>query len=276
MSGKSTRLPREPWVLAAQPEPEGSDRQFASTLGHGMAVLTCFGPQDKDLGNAEIAARTGLTRPTVSRLAFTLTRLGFLAYARGKGKYRLAPGILTLGYPLLANLTFRHVAHPYMQRLAEQARGNVSLSMRSGLNMTFVETVRSAASFEQMPDVGKTFPLHVGATGRAYLAGCSQPERAFLVQQLAAGQEKRAWKYYEVTLEEELKRYKDHGYCRTTDSRSGYVGLAVPMLSLHSEIVVINCGVPAFELKSGIDEDEVAMRLVSLARNLDVAAGNRR
>src|SRR5207248_4792110 len=50
------------------------DRKFVTALGRGLDVLRCFGPRDRWLANQDIAARTGLARPTVSRLVYTLTQ----------------------------------------------------------------------------------------------------------------------------------------------------------------------------------------------------------
>ncbi|MBW2688717.1 MAG: helix-turn-helix domain-containing protein, partial [Deltaproteobacteria bacterium] len=52
------------------------DRQFVTALARGLEVLRCFKPRDRHLGNQDIAERTGLPKPTVSRLTYTLTRMG--------------------------------------------------------------------------------------------------------------------------------------------------------------------------------------------------------
>ena len=59
---------------------DAPDRQFVVALSRGLDVLRCFRASDPMLGNQEIAARTGLPKPTVSRLTHTLTRLGYLIY----------------------------------------------------------------------------------------------------------------------------------------------------------------------------------------------------
>ena len=52
-------------------------------------MLACFRSGDKALGNQEIARRTGLPKPTVSRLTFTLSSLGYLVYSSSLEKYAL-------------------------------------------------------------------------------------------------------------------------------------------------------------------------------------------
>ena len=50
------------------------DRKFITALARGLEVLRVFTPTEGLLGNGEIAERTGLPKPTVSRLTYTLTK----------------------------------------------------------------------------------------------------------------------------------------------------------------------------------------------------------
>src|SRR5687768_950530 len=52
---------------------ETGDRQFVAALARGLAILRCFKSHERYLGNQEIARRTGLAKPTVSRLTHTLS-----------------------------------------------------------------------------------------------------------------------------------------------------------------------------------------------------------
>ena len=87
---------------------------FASTLANGLDVLGCFSGTEPTLGNKDIAERLGLSKPTVSRLTFTLVALGYLRRERRTGKYMLSPAVLPLGYPLLSQLTIRQVAAGFL------------------------------------------------------------------------------------------------------------------------------------------------------------------
>ena len=52
---------------------EGADSsRFVTALARGLDVLACFHVDEKWLTNAEIASRTGLPKPTVVRMAYTL------------------------------------------------------------------------------------------------------------------------------------------------------------------------------------------------------------
>src|SRR2546423_10223353 len=88
------------------------DRKFVTALGRGLEVLRCFGPRDRWLANQEIAARTGLARPTVSRLVYTLTELGFLRHAHARRKYALGSAAVSLGYSALTPVGIRRAGRP--------------------------------------------------------------------------------------------------------------------------------------------------------------------
>ena len=71
-----------------------TDRNFVVALSRGLDVLRAFHPSDGLLGNQEIAARTNLPKPTVSRLTYTLTKLGYLTPVPRFEKYQLAPAAM--------------------------------------------------------------------------------------------------------------------------------------------------------------------------------------
>src|SRR3569623_1734225 len=94
------------------------DRQFATTLARGLEVLRCFTPEEPFLGNKDLAERTGLPRPTISRFTYTLVRLGYLRQL-DSGKYQLGSATVSLGYPMLARVRIRQVVRPAMNEMAD-------------------------------------------------------------------------------------------------------------------------------------------------------------
>src|SRR5258708_9318136 len=90
-----------------------ADRSFVVALSRGLDVLRAFRPHDGLLGNQEIAARTNLPKPTVSRLTYTLTKLGYLTPVPRFEKYQLAPSAMARGYAALVNLPGLHLPDPF-------------------------------------------------------------------------------------------------------------------------------------------------------------------
>jgi DNA-binding IclR family transcriptional regulator len=269
----------EPTAPLAQPgaaysyEHEG-DRQFATTLARGLEVLRCFTPLEPLLGNKEISVRTALPKPTVSRLTYTLTKLGYLRHNMRLGKYQLGSAVLSIGYPLLASMSVRQVARPHMKELADYCNGSVSMGIRDRLNMVYVESCRSGNSVASLPDIGTAVPIAQAAIGRAYLAACTPPEREALLNQMKVKQAE-ILRRYKPQIERGLEDVRSRGFCSSVgELRREVHAVGVPMRrSVDGEIVSFNCSVPAFMLKKGQLEEDIGPRLVAMVRNVEAALG---
>ena len=114
-----------------------TDRSFVVALSRGLDVLRAFHPNDGLLGNQELAARTNLPKPTISRLTYTLTKLGYLTPVPRFEKYQLAPSAMALGYAALANLGVRHLSEPYREELMRETGGAVAVGGRDRHSMIY-------------------------------------------------------------------------------------------------------------------------------------------
>ena len=273
MGAPESTVPLSPPSIAFSYEHEG-DRQFATTLARGLEVLRCFTPLEPMLGNKEISVRTGLPKPTVSRLTYTLTKLGYLRHNMRLGKYQLGSAVLSIGYPLLASMSVRQIARPHMKELADYCNGSVSMGIRDRLNMVYVESCRSGNGITTLPDIGTAVPIAQAAIGRAYLAACTPPEREALLNQMKVKQPEILRKY-KPQIDRGLEDVRSRGFCSSVgELRREVHAVGVPMRrTIDGEIVSFNCGVPAFMLKKGQLEEDIGPRLVSMVRNIEVALG---
>src|SRR5471030_1234935 len=119
------------------------ERKFVVALARGLEMLRAFRPGETLLGNRDFVDRTGLPKATVNRLAYTLTTLGYLRFDEPAGKYALDTGVLSLGFALLAGADALELARPHMRVLAREIGAAVSLGCRDGLDMIYLETIRS-------------------------------------------------------------------------------------------------------------------------------------
>lgn len=153
----------------AMTEGEG-DRRFATTLARGLSVLRAFRASDDGLGNAEISERTGLPKSTVSRLTFTLQKLGYLNHARRHDRYRPGPALLALGNMASASMSFVDISAPLMQRLADETGTLALLAMRDDRRMMLVKTWRPRGVSSLWLEVGHRLPINGSSSGHALLA----------------------------------------------------------------------------------------------------------
>jgi DNA-binding IclR family transcriptional regulator len=108
---------------APKPHVGKQDRHFVTALSRGLDVLSCFRSGSRLLGNQDISERCKLPKSTVSRLTYTLTKLGYLHYVKESGKYRLGTATLALGSAVLGRFEVRDLARPLMQELADSTGG---------------------------------------------------------------------------------------------------------------------------------------------------------
>jgi DNA-binding IclR family transcriptional regulator len=246
----------------------------AQTLVKGFAVLRAFRAGERYLGNSDIAARTGFTRPTVSRLAGTLVQLGYLRYSEPLGKYALGTPLLALAYPMMAGLTIRQVARPLMRSLADAIEGQVSLGMAADGEMVFIESSRSARHRHTLPEAGASTPMLVSAMGRAYLAALTPQARAAQLARLRENAPDLATAFADkvAQAQQDLLRL---GFTRSFgDVRPELHACAAPLRTrVDGDLVVINCSVPAYRLRKGQLEAGIGPQLVAVARQIDSAMG---
>jgi DNA-binding IclR family transcriptional regulator len=188
-------------------EQHAGDKQFATTLARGIELLRCFTAQDAELSNAELALRSGLPRPTVSRLTYTLTLLGYLRQNAQSGRYEPGSALIAATYPLMAGLRLRQPARPLMNALADATGGHVSMGIRDRLNIVLVETSR-----QPMPDIGLALPIIGSAVGRAYLAGIDAAARDALLNQIRV-HTPDDWAQFSPGLRPALAEHARHGFC---------------------------------------------------------------
>ena len=245
------------------------DRHFVTALARGLDVLACFRSSDKMLGNQELAERSKLPKSTVSRLTYTLTKLGYLHYVESVGKYRLGSATLALGSSMLAKLDVRQVARPYMQELADFSRGMVSLGMRDRLSMIYVENRRSQTALTLSLDVGSRIPIATTAMGRAYLAIASNSERNDILERVRELDE-LAWPKIRDDIMRGIEQYHSIGCCTSFgDWQNDVNAIAIGFKPKDgTAALAINCGGPAFNLSPEFLLKEVQPRLVELVERI--------
>lgn len=244
---------------------------FASSLATGLSVLLAFSADEPGLTNAALARRTGLSRATISRLTFTLCELGLLHYDSTNRQYRIGPGAVSLGYPFMLHLRLQHVALPMMQAFADRHRTTVSLGMRSGPHMIYLDSCRSFDGSQFRADAGASLPILRTAMGRAWLAAQPQSERRTVCDELRR-QFPADWRRYAPALRASRASIASRGYCiNTGDLHADLQAVAAPLaVPVAGRTVVLNTGLPTELVRAGVLE-RLGEALAKLARQVEAA-----
>ncbi|HDY5318383.1 TPA: IclR family transcriptional regulator [Pseudomonas aeruginosa] len=250
---------------------ELKDRQFVTALARGLELLRCFTPRESLLGNQELAKKTGLPKPTVSRLTHTLTRLGYLRHLPHNGKYQLEVGVMSFGYAMLSNLSIRALARPLMEEMAGYAKAAVAMAARDRLSMVYLDVVHGEANLTMRRQVGSHLSLHRSAIGRACLAAMPEDEREFILGHIRK-RHPEDWPEVRKGLERAFRDYADYGFCLSLGEWQRDVNAVG--VALHHEshgLLAFNCGGPSFHLKREKLEDDIGPRLLHMVHNIEAA-----
>src|SRR5690606_5957434 len=125
-------------------QPDG-DRHFVTALARGLAILKCFRSGEELLGNQELALRCDLPKSTITRLTYTLAKLGYLHKSGQQPRYRLGMKTLTLGGTTLARLNVKQISQSLMRLLSEETESLISLGIRDDISMHYIESHRGNA-----------------------------------------------------------------------------------------------------------------------------------
>lgn len=251
------------------------DRQFVTALARGLELLRCFGSGSRYLSNSELSAATGIPKPTVSRLTYTLTTLGYLMQSP-QGMYTLGAGVLSLGYSMLSNLDIRAIARPEMRELAEHANASVALGIRDRLNMVYVENCTTNSRMVTLRlGVGSRIPLATTSMGKAFLCGLPQKEQDFLLDHIRLNDEVN-WHRIKAGIEQGFRDYAEKGFCISVGEWQSEVhSVGVPLNSMidGEAPMAFNCGGPAYLLSRDVLEEDLGPRLVKMVRRIETTLG---
>ena len=250
-----------------------TDRSFVVALSRGLDVLRAFRPNDGLLGNQEIAARTKLPKPTISRLTYTLTKLGYLTPVPRFEKYQLAPAAMALGYAALANLGVRHLSEGYREELMRETGGAVAVGGRDRLSMIYFGQSRGMTLGVQL-DVGSRIPIATTAMGRAYLWALPDEERTTLLRDLREHYGSR-WPRMRDGIEHAGETVRQHGFVISAGDWHDDIHAVGVALKLNDGTgpYAFNCGAPAFRFTEERLRDDIGPRLLAMVRNIEAALG---
>lgn len=235
---------------------ERSNSSSAATVERAADVLLLFASSQKTrLGVTEIANELGISKTAIHRILSSLRNKGIVELDPVTHRYGLGPVITSLGLTYLNKLDVRKAAGRELANLSRRTNETATLSVRTGHSRVYVDQVTPDREVLMQVQIGIPYPLHAGASSKAFLAFLPQDEiERYLSQPL------RKVTPFTTTepdvLRKELELIKDRGWAQSQSERqSGAGSVAAPILDYLGEpiAVVSVCG-PEERLAGEIEE----------------------
>jgi DNA-binding IclR family transcriptional regulator len=262
--------PLAPGVEAGGPTSGGRDRNFIEPLARGLSILQAFTPNDRWLGNLEVANRVKLPNATVNRQLKSLTRLGYLSFSPQLRQYQLAAPVLALGYAAVANSNVRQLMRWHLQALADHCNVFVTLGQRDRLDIELLEVCHSNSSLVTLRlEQGVRVPIAETALGWALMAALPDEEREYLLTHARRKYTDR-WSDVEHRIQRAFSQIKRTGYCASVGAwRSEITTVAVPLIPAdRSAALVIGCASAGPYLPMNRIAQDIGPALVALANRM--------
>lgn len=268
----TARRPRKGDDEAAEP---ADSRLFVTALARGLEILGAFRIGDRPLGNQELAKRSGLPKPTVSRMTHTLTQLGYLSFEPRTETYELGGRALLLGYAAMSNVDIRRIARPIMEEIAERENVHIALTIRDKLMILAVETWEGRSLVGLRLSPGARMPIATTAGGKAYLASVPEAERNAILDEVR-GQHGDEWPGIRLSVERAIREIDASGYCVSLgewQSDINGAGAAI-VLPNGSGVYALALGGPAYLVRREQLQEEYGPMLADAARRIEAELGS--
>ncbi len=183
---------------------------FIEALARGLEVLRSFRPERRVSTLSEIAADTGLARPTVRRILKTLEALGYVNSAdRG---FVLAPRVLELGMTYINSLDMWDVARPHMEKLVEQTNESTSMAQLDEGDIVYVARVAVPKIVTLSVTIGTRFPAYATSMGKVLLAARSLNDVDHVLDEASRSGITPKWRPTHNELYRELREVRARGW----------------------------------------------------------------
>ncbi len=203
-----------------------------------LDILFVFqGTKEKELGLNEISRLTNINKSTVHKILKSLQNRWLIEQNEINSKYRLGVGLLQLGGNVLKELNLREVARPYMKQLAQACQNTVTLGVKSGNNMIFIDRVDGRDNVRFYCDIGKITPFNGGAAAKALLAYLDDSEISEILSSFKDKKFTEKTKGREALINE-LQLIKKNGYSISDEEVDmGVFAIGAPIIDYRGKAI---------------------------------------
>ena len=241
-----------------------------SVLSRAVRIIEAFAPGEGWLTVTELAARTGLPLPTVSRMVSELALHGWLERDAAR-RVRLGVRLWEVSVRSSPALGLREAAMPVLEELHAQIRQHAQLGVLRGNEVLFLERLSAPHAVVNYTRIAGRLSLHASSAGLVLLAH-AEPD---LQEQVLAAPLKA---YTPATPTDEGQLRRILATIRQTGSVHcpGYLhpdvaGVAAPVMSGRQAVAALSVVVPNTPEARGY-EPLLRMSAAAVSRRLDSGA----
>jgi IclR family pca regulon transcriptional regulator len=209
---------------------------FIEALARGLDVITAFEPARPRMTLSELAAATGLARPTVRRILLTLVELGYVR--SDDGAFTLTPRVLDLGVAFVRSMGLWEIARPHMEQLVAYTHESSSIAQLDGSDIIYVARVSVPKIITFAVSIGTRFPALQTSLGKVLLAALPRDEVERVLAEPSRSGISASWQPDRTERDAVLREVRAQGYAVTDEQlAAGIRSVAAPLRDGDGRVV---------------------------------------
>ena len=247
---------------------EQAGPDFIESLARGLDVVRAFGRVYRTMSLSEVAAATGLARPTARRILLTLTDLG---YVRGAGGvFELTPRVLELGMSYISSSEIWTVTRPRLQELVALTNESCSIAQLDGSDIVYVSRVAVPKLVTLSVTVGTYFPALPTSLGKVLLAALQPDELEAALATPSRSGVVPSWRPERDEIDAALREVRAKGWALTDQQLAPAIrSVAAPVRNGDGKVVAaVNVNAHAAETSLETLTDDYLPKLLRVAGEL--------
>lgn len=207
-----------------------------TTVDKALSLLDHFSHEQTDIGLSEFARLSGFDKSAALRMLSALVRAGFLEQDVQSRRYRLGGSFLRFARLRENAFPITDLVRPLAQKLNEQTRETVHVSLYAGGRLSAIMVIDSPRSIRAHVDQGMNLPFNATASGLCWLAfSDSSVSERHLAENFAQYQPGTLTE--RSAIEANLNRFRELGYSLAERSFDDDVSsIAAPIFGGQGEV----------------------------------------
>lgn len=202
----------DPPLFAQSPSSQDAVTSSVQVLDRVMRLLDCFTEATPELGLAELAQETGLSKSTTHRMMAALEAHRVVELQPEARRYRLGWKLFRLGRLAVAQLAGIDRAEPFIAELAQETGDTAHLAVLDDGMTLYVSKVEGWRTLHVPSRIGAHLPPYCTGVGKALLAWLPEDQ----LDEVIARRSLTAYTAHTIVepgpLKEELAAIRDRGY----------------------------------------------------------------
>lgn len=252
----------------------GGGRSVTS-IERAADVLFLFAESDRPtLGVTEISNALEISKAVVHRILTSLRERDLVLLDEENRRYSLGPAVLRLADAYRDRLDIRLLAGDTMRHLSRLTDETATLSIRSGDHRIYIDKVTPDREVRMDVQLGRPFPLHAGASSKAFLAFLPEEEREDYIARVRLDAMTAQTITDPAVLRRELDQVRQQGFAISMGERQAdAASVAAPVFDADGPVAVISVSGPIERFRDRVADTAAAV--TEATRELSVRLGHR-